>query len=210
MLVPDRLSLGADHDAVLDHFASRGAQVVMLQIGPLDARYLRLCGGGRALSRAGHIELLCLVSRAREGSHRSAPHDARRAAGDYRTDAGNLHLLASAGSDGLWTQAVLAPSSRPRFASGLHIVKGLRIPRARPRARAASGKDARAQGFSLTRLPTVRNHAGLCKRVLPRAQRFHSGRPWSGLSARGRLDEAGVVGGDYRLDAVAQSEFAQH
>src|SRR5215831_2829470 len=118
MLVPDRLSLGADHDAVLDHFASRGAQVVMLQIGPLDARYLCLCGGGRALSRAGHIELLCLVSRAREGSHRSAPHDARRAASDYRTDAGNLHLLASAGSDGLWTQAVLAPSSRP----GLPVV----------------------------------------------------------------------------------------
>src|SRR6476620_4307402 len=66
MFVPDGLRFGADHDAVLDHFAPRDAQVVVLQIGPLDARYLCLCGGGRALSRAGHIELLRLVGRVQE------------------------------------------------------------------------------------------------------------------------------------------------
>src|SRR5262245_37895423 len=54
MLVPDGLRLRADHDAVLDHYAPGSAQVVFLQIGPVDTWDLRLSRCGRALF--GHIE----------------------------------------------------------------------------------------------------------------------------------------------------------
>src|SRR5262249_17516188 len=61
MPVPDGLRRRADLDSVLDHLTPRSVQVVVLKIGPLDARCLRLWRAGQALLRAGQIEtpLMC-------------------------------------------------------------------------------------------------------------------------------------------------------
>jgi len=54
--------LGADHDAVLNHYALGSAEAVVLQIGPVDTWYLCLIRSGRALFRGAHIGLLHLVT----------------------------------------------------------------------------------------------------------------------------------------------------
>src|SRR5262249_30864628 len=44
VLVPDRRCFGADRDDVLDHFAARSTDVVLLEIDPVDSRRLLLNG----------------------------------------------------------------------------------------------------------------------------------------------------------------------